>query len=136
MDIIQVDVLPGEASLIDPDDLKFEWQVLNYSSNRFDLSLEFQKPLYVSSSSDKEILQVKFKSEEWFSDENGQSLASGTSIEAKIPMQASSKDAKAVFDSAQSKLGSSSQTVLASNFIVNIFLSASLQYLWEMVHAQ
>ena len=50
-----------------------------------DLVLKFEKPSEVSSYNDDDILEIVFKSEVLFYDENAQALSYGSKIQRRLP---------------------------------------------------
>ena len=83
--IFKVNVLPGEFS--DEDDLRFSWEVEDFTSRQMNIKLNFDSPDKVSSYSEPDVLNVVFMSETWFLDVNRQPLKNGTMIEKEIPSQ-------------------------------------------------
>lgn len=66
VDIINVDIIPGEDSV--PEDLAFTWEVSEYSGRSMKLKLVFDKPISISSASDSEQLRIVFKNTDFFYD--------------------------------------------------------------------
>ena len=85
LNIFEINILPGEFS--NGDDLRFTWEVEEFTSRQMNIKLNFDSPDKVSSYSDPDVLNVVFMSETWFLDVNRQPLRNGTMIEKEIPSQ-------------------------------------------------
>ena len=85
LNIFEINVLPGEYS--NADDLRFTWEVEEFTSRQMNIKLNFDSPEKVSSYPDPDVLNVVFMSETWFFDVNRQPLKNGTMIEKEIPSQ-------------------------------------------------
>ena len=85
LNIFEINILPGEFS--NEDDLRFTWEVEEFTSRQMNIKLNFDSPDKVSSYSDPDVLNVVFMSETWFLDVNRQPLRNGTMIEKEIPSQ-------------------------------------------------
>ena len=89
----------------------------------------------MSAAGDSDKVTVRFESEDWFYDEYGQPLRAGTEVEASIPRQFRSAEEKQRVEQTASLMSAASGTIVIINMIMNIFMAASLQYLWEMINA-
>ena len=115
--------------------LAFSWKVVEYQPTHMEIAVVFDKPTEVSSYEESDYLEITFKSEVLFYDKHGQSLSSGTMIKKKIPQQYGSEAEKAAIEATGKSFSSGTQVVFASNFFLNFGMSASMQYLWDMINA-
>ena len=58
-EIIEANVLIGVDS--EPQNINLTWQVVSMKSRSLEIQLNFEKPLYISSQSEPEVLEVKIK---------------------------------------------------------------------------
>ena len=71
-----------------------------------------------------------------FVDQYGQPVPTDIRLTKQLPPQAQDKELAASLEDASKNLGKGTQGIFAANFAVSFMLSASLQYLWEMINAQ
>ena len=71
---------------------KFEWQVLNQTSDTLTLQTYFENPRYVSSHSFEDILVIKIYDQRLFVDQNGIMIRPETEIRRPLPRQFASKE--------------------------------------------
>lgn len=101
-----------------------------------ELQLEFKKPLYVSSGSEPDEVEISFRSEEIFLDKFEQPLASDTKLVQQLPMMTPDEATQELLESTETLVSSGTQGVLVANFVMQLFQGASLQYMWDMINAQ
>lgn len=100
------------------------------------IKLVFDKPLFVSNPESDDI-EIRFKSDEIFYDKYGQSLTSESKVLLKkVPRQFPDEATAQAFKEAGEIADKASTAFLAGNVFLNIVLSASFQYLWDMINAQ
>jgi hypothetical protein len=100
------------------------------------VQLNFTNAIQVSAN-DPDMLEAKFVGNFFFFDQDGMVLPKDKTIYKELPlqMQFGSKETAALVAVAE-VANSASNGVLASNLVLNIVLSASLQQLWSMVNTQ
>ena len=74
--------------------------------------------------------------EDLFVDEYDQSLKIDTKLTSDIPTQFPDAATKEAVESTASLLKSGSSGIFANYIFLNIFMAASLQYLWDVINAQ
>ena len=67
--IIEANILIGSES--DPSNIGVAWQVVAMNSRSLELQLNFEKPLYISTEREPEILEVKFLDRQLFLSTDG-----------------------------------------------------------------
>lgn len=134
VDYLKVNVVPSNEDNL--PDLRLTWFVKEYTSQQMQIQIEFEKPLFVSNPDNDEI-EIRFESDDVFYDKNGQSLTANSKVLLKnIPRQFPDQATAAAFEKAAEVADNASTAFLAGNVFLNIVLSASFQYLWDMINAQ
>lgn len=68
-DVLSVQVHPGEDS--QPKDLNFNWKLKKINELGIEIQLNFESPLRVSTSGEKDAVEVKFLKHSFFMDKYG-----------------------------------------------------------------
>ena len=79
---------------------------------------------------------IAFKSEDFFYDQFGKSLSPETKLKKSVPQQVGSATELEALDNASSAIGSGTQGVFFVNVLLNILMSGSMQFLWDLINAQ
>ena len=67
IDLIQIEIQPSDFN--DGEMLGFSWNVTEFISDRMDIQLYFENPMYVASTPEDDYLQIEILAPEWFLDQ-------------------------------------------------------------------
>ena len=70
VDFFDLRMVPGSEEA-DPEQLSFTWRVLQFSGQSLKLKMVFSKPLQISAADEKDQIEIRFKSKDWFVDKYG-----------------------------------------------------------------
>ena len=84
-EVLSVQVHPGEDSL--PENLKFNWKPIQINEDGIEIQLNFDSPLRVSTSGDKDEVEVKILKHNFFIDKYGQTLQEDITLKKNLPNQ-------------------------------------------------
>ena len=126
--LIQILGIPGET-----DDLGLEWTIEEASGSELSFKLFFTKPLKISQGDDVDYVFVLLNLDQ-FKDVDGNSLGTNTLVRVLLPRMVEEGQATETLKSTGATAGSSSKVTVIANFIMNIFMSASLNQLWGMIN--
>ncbi len=84
-EVLSVQVHPGEDSL--PENLNFNWKPIQINEDGIEIQLNFDSPLSVSTSGDKDEVEVKFLKNSFFTDKYGQPLQGEFTLKKNLPNQ-------------------------------------------------
>ena len=101
------------------------------------IQVSFVQPLDVSQSTERDRIVISFDSNEYFFDQYYQQLEQGTVVETEIQPQFADQATKEAIESTASAVNGATSSIVAANFAMNnLFMTAGMQYLWDMINAQ
>ena len=103
-DVVKLELVSG--SDLENDNLGFTWQVSTFTKQTMDISLVFDKPLFVSSQSPSDQLSVTFKSSEILLDEDNLAFEEDVTLFKKVPTQYADANAKKALEKTRELLDS------------------------------
>ncbi len=133
--LLELSILESPANTF-PRDLSFEWSVTDFSETKLELQMQFKDVVQISSNLERDILQIQFKSENFFMDRSGNPVERDTSVEKAIPSQLKQDGASQVLEAAVEVIGQGRTLTLSTNYAINILLAGSLNQLWALINSQ
>ena len=132
--IIQLEIVPDE-----PDRemifLEFTWNVTEFTSSTMTIHMHFTDPVQVSSRSVKDELKLTILDSTSFrSRESMMFLAEGEQISYAIPVQLEQSRVNDIFTNSIGSVEVATNTALVGNFVINILISGSLNFLWGTIN--
>ena len=132
--VIQLEIVPDEPET-DMTLLEFTWNVTDFTASTMTIHMYFTKPVYVSSRSVRDQLQLTILDSHSFkSKESMLSLTEGEKLAYAIPSQLAQSRANDLLINSVGSLKTVANTALVGNFIVNIVISGALNFLWGMIN--
>lgn len=114
-------------------ELGFEVSIEEITGDTMYFKLHFENPTRVSIGSVQDVLVATIEDEEFFcSNDSPQAIPEGTTIETKLPQLLPGENYEAAMNVAQSSIEGTTQTMMAGQVIITIFLSVSLKQLWNL----
>ena len=134
---LHLEIIPGydDYEMTDMSKLAFTWNVTYYSERKMTIQLEFEDPIYVSIAEASDVLFLRVLDMHPFvSKTSFNRIPEGTESYSIIPAQMANNLVTEALEASTAFIDITSQTAIASNFIINIFLAGALSYLWGLIH--
>ena len=132
--VIQLEIVPDEPDT-DMTLLEFTWNVTDFTASTMTIHMYFTKPVYVSSRSVRDQLQLTILDSHSFkSTESNLFLTEGEKLAYTIPSQLAQSKANDLLISSVGSVETVANTALVGNFIINILISGALNFLWGMIN--
>ena len=120
--------------------VEYDWRIMSFRDQELEIDLDFQEPIWVSASQQKDVVRVEFIDQGFFISKQGIPMNFDVKDQTldtdyEIPTQLSD-DLADVLQSAADAAGASTLSLTAGNFVLNIILAGSLSSLWQMIESQ